>query len=328
VKAELAQSDTAQNSPGQGGVRRGGSGKSAAAPAEPTHILADHAELAHASGITTFYGAPVRLWQQGSQVQAPVIEYARAEKRLVARGVATGAANSPQVHTVLVSEGGQHPGEAQGGGPIAGCPAKTGAGAAGAGVGARATQVMRIASGGLTYSGQLREADFTGKVWAEGDGGTIRAAEAEVYLQQPAAGQGDVKTVSGGAAAGAGIAKPASVGGTVDAESLSGKIERMVASGAVAIDEPGLHATGARLVYMASDQNFLLTGEKGAPPKAVDGLGRSTTGAALQFHSCDASGGQRIEALGAMPDGAEGGPPQRVRTESLVDEEKKTARKK
>jgi lipopolysaccharide export system protein LptA len=189
---------------------------------------------------------------------------------------------------------------------------------------------MRIASGGLTYSGLSHEADFTGGVWAEGDGGTIRAGEAEVYLQQPPAGQGSEKAGSASAATGAGTAKAAGVGVAADVGSLSGRIERMVASGAVAIDEPGLHATGARLVYTASDQNFLLTGEKGAPPKAVDGLGRSTTGAALQFHSCDASGGQRIEALGAVPDGAEaeGGTAQRVRTESLVDEEKKTAKKK
>ena len=100
----------------------------------------------------------------------------------------------------------------------------------------------------------------------------------------------------------------------------------MVASGAVAIDEPGLHATGARLVYTASQQVFVLTGEKGAPPKAVDSRGRSTTGAALRLHSCDASGGERIEALGAVPDEAEGGPAQRVRTESVVDDQKKTAK--
>jgi lipopolysaccharide export system protein LptA len=324
VKADLAQGGTAF-----GGA---GSGKSGVA-AEPMHVLADWAERDHESGIARFYGAPVRLWQQGSQVQAPEIEYAREPKRLVAHGVATGAANSPQVHTVLVSGAGDRASMAGGGGPIAGCPVKTsagGAGAAGVGGRARAPEVMRIASGGLTYSGLSHEADFTGGVWAEGDGGTIRAGEAEVYLQQPPAGQGSEKAGSASAATGAGTAKAAGVGVAADVGSLSGRIERMVASGAVAIDEPGLHATGARLVYTASDQNFLLTGEKGAPPKAVDGLGRSTTGAALQFHSCDASGGQRIEALGAVPDGAEaeGGTAQRVRTESLVDEEKKTAKKK
>jgi lipopolysaccharide export system protein LptA len=167
------------------------------------------------------------------------------------------------------------------------------------------------------YSGLTREADFSGGVWAEGDGGTIRADKTEVYLQQPPEGQSSATAGGGG-------------GTAVDAGSLSGKIERMVASGAVAVDEPGLHATGARLMYTASNQDFLLTGEKGAPPKAVDRLGRSTTGAALRFHSCDARGGESVEALGAVPDGAEaeGGPVQRVRTESPVEDEKKTARKR
>ncbi len=324
VKADLAQGNTVQSGMGQRGA-----GKSAAVSTEPMHILADRAEMDHASGIATFYGAPVRLWQQGSQVQAPVIEFAREQKRLVARGVATGAANGPQVHTVLVSGAGDQAGATGGGGPIAGCPVKTVASGSGANVARlRAPQVMRIASGGLTYSGLSHEADFNGGVWAEGDGGTIRAGEAEVFLQQPPAGESGAKAGGGGVAAGSATA--ASVG-SADVGSLAGKIERMVAIGAVVIDEPGgpgIHATGARLVYTANDQDFLLTGEKGAPPKAVDGLGRSTTGAALRFHSCDASGGQRIEALGAVPDGSEGGPAQRVRTESLVDEEKKTAKKK
>jgi hypothetical protein len=110
--------------------------------------------------------------------------------------------------------------------------------------------------------------------------------------------------------------------------SLSGKIERMVAKGAVAIDETGLHATGGRLVYTAGDQEFLLTGEKGAPPRAVDAQGRSTTGAALKFHPCDASGGERIEALSVAPGGADAGPAQGVRTEAAVEDEKKTAKKR
>jgi lipopolysaccharide export system protein LptA len=321
VKAEFAQDEADGGGAGQSGTSQGGMVKNGAAPAEPTHILADRAEMAHATKVATFYGAPVRLWQDGSQVLAPVIEFAQDQKRLVARGTTPGAksaASSLQVHTSLVSEpGGQAGATGRVGGPIAGCPAKAAAGGAGAGSSSEhAPQAMRIASGGLTYSGLSREADFTGGVWAEGDGGTIRAGEAEVFLEQPAAGQGSAKAGSGGAAADAGALSG----------SLSGRIERMVASGAVAIDEPGLHATGARLVYTASQQVFVLTGEKGAPPKAVDSRGRSTTGAALRLHSCDASGGERIEALGAVPDEAEGGPAQRVRTESVVDDQKKTAK--
>jgi lipopolysaccharide export system protein LptA len=318
VKAELAQGDAAQSGAGKSGAA---AGKSTDA-AEPTHVLAERAELDHATRIATFYGAPVRLWQGGSQVQAPVIEYARDQRRLVARSTGAGAGNGAQVHTVLASEGGGVPVAVGGAAGSAGCPAKTVGSAAGprlAGAGARAPEVMRIASGGLTYSGISREANFSGGVRAEGDGGTIRAGEAVVYLQQSAE-QGGAKVVAaaGGAAAG---------GAGTDLGSLSGKIERMVANGAVAIDGTGLHATGERLLYTASDQVFLLTGEKGTPPRALDAQGRSTTGAALRFHPCDASGGERIEALSVAP-GGDGGPVQRVRTEGAAEDERKTAKKK
>jgi lipopolysaccharide export system protein LptA len=314
VKADFVQSDTGP----------GGPAKSGTATHEPTHVLADRAELVHATRVATFFGAPVRLWQEGSQVQAPVIELARGQKRLVARGAtATGAASGEQVHTLLVSEGREQPGAAAGaGGPVAGCPAKTRAGEVGVGVNARAPQVMRIASGGLTYSGVSREAEFTGGVRAEGDGGMIRSNVAEVYLQQPP-GHGSAGAVAGAgpASAAAGLSGVAGTGvAAADLGSLSGRIERMVASGAVAIDEPRLHATGARLLYTASDQVFLLTGDKDTAPKAVDEQGRSTTGAALLFHACDASGRERIEALGAVPDGVDGGPAQRVRTDSRVED--------
>jgi hypothetical protein len=59
----------------------------------------------------------------------------------------------------------------------------------------------------------------------------------------------------------------------------------------------------------------------------VDAQGRSTTGAALRFHPCDASGGERIEALSVAP-GGDGGPVQRVRTEGAAEDERKTAKKK
>jgi lipopolysaccharide export system protein LptA len=314
VKAELGQD-------GAAGKSGAAAGKSTDA-AEPTHVLAERAELDHATRIATFYGAPVRLWQGGSQVQAPVIEYARDQRRLVARGAGANAGNGAQVHTMLASEAGGVPAVGGGGAGGAGCPAKTVGSAAGPGLaiaGAGAPAVMRIASGGLTYSGISREADFSGGARAEGDGGTIRAGEAVVYLQQSAE-QGGAKVVAaaGGAAAG---------GAGTDLGSLSGKIERMVANEAVAIDETGFHATGARLLYTASDQVFLLTGEKGAPPHAVDAQGRSTTGAALRFHPCDASGGERIEALSVAP-GGDGGPAQRVRTEGAAEDEKKTGKKK
>ena len=90
-------------------------------------------------------------------------------------------------------------------------------------------------------------------------------------------------------------------------------------TGHVDILQPGLHATGEKLVYTAGDQVFLLTGDSKTPPQATDAEG-TTTGAALRFHSsCDDSGGVSVEALSAVP----GEPAQRVQTETHVSNDEK-----
>jgi lipopolysaccharide export system protein LptA len=161
---------------------------------EPTHIVADRAEMEHATDTATFYGKPVRLWQGASQIQAPVVELSRTQKRLIARGEtsagSSGTAQTPQVHTLLASTGsdarsaGTSAGTGAGVG-AAGCgPAKPGAAKASAGSASGAAQVVRIASGGLTYSGVSRQAEFTGGVRADTVDATIRASQATGYLQQ------------------------------------------------------------------------------------------------------------------------------------------------
>jgi hypothetical protein len=67
---------------------------------------------------------------------------------------------------------------------------------------------------------------------------------------------------------------------------------------------------GQRLVYTASDRTALLTGDKDAPPKAIDAQG-TTTGPVLRFRSsCDGTGGDSVEVLGA--------PGQRVQTDARI----------
>jgi lipopolysaccharide export system protein LptA len=268
-----------------------------AAAAEPTHILADRAELEHATQIATFFGKPVRMWQGGNQVQAPVIEFARAERRLIARGEAgtgwSAAAQAAQVRTVLSAAASDVSGTAKSGAgaQTPACStgaAKTGAGKAGAE--ARAPDVVRIASGGLIYSDILRQADFTGGFRADTVDGTIRAGAGTVYMQKAGAD----------AASGSDAAGP----------SLGGSLERVVAAGHVELDKPGMHATGERLTYTASDRMVLLTGDAKNPPKAIGAQG-TTTGAALRFNSCDGS----VEAVG--------GPGQRVLTDAQVSGEGK-----
>ena len=155
---------------------------------QPTHILADRAELQHATKIATFYGRPVRMWQGGNQVQAPVIEVAQAEKRLTARG--EGSAPG-QVHTVLTAGAGDVP---QGKAPsvqdrrlgACGVSARVATAKAGAAWRRSRPEVVRVASGGLVYSDSSRQADFTGGFRADTVDGTIRAGSGTVYMQKSA----------------------------------------------------------------------------------------------------------------------------------------------
>jgi len=85
-----------------------------------------------------------------------------------------------------------------------------------------------------------------------------------------------------------------------------------VAAGKVDVEQPGLHATGERLEYTASEGLYLLTGTSSAQPRVTDAQG-STTGAVFEFHAGDCS----VEALSALPGEKPTG--QRVRTDTTVE---------
>jgi lipopolysaccharide export system protein LptA len=277
VKVNYAQENSAQ-----------GGGGHATAPVEPTHVIADRAELVHATSAATFYGKPVRLWQGGSQVQAPVIQLQRTGQRMIAR---SGSATE-QVHTILTSTGNDAAGTA-----------KSGAGAKAAaskqGTGTRLPGVVRIASGGLVYSGDLREAEFSGGVRAETVDGTIRASEATIYLQP------------------AGTAQSAGTSAANAVPSLAGDVEHMVATGQVVIEQPGRRATGERLVYTASDKLFMLTGDGKAMPRLVDSARGTIAGAVLQFHMGDNS----VAVFNGTPGATGAAAGQKVRIETRVDKD-------
>jgi lipopolysaccharide export system protein LptA len=277
-----------------GSVAGGSKARVDAAAAEPTHVVADRADLVHASGVATFYGRPVRLWQGGNQVHAAVIELAKGEKRLVAHDDATG--RGAQVETVLAGrEGG-----AAGAGTTARACENSGVAKKGGIAGAQAG-VTRIASGGLTYSGATGQANFTGGFRAETEDGTIRASEGVAYLRQ--------KNAAAEAAVPVGANAASSNAATVV---LSGSLDRVVASGGVELERPGLKATGTRLVYTASDGSAVLTGDVRTPPKAVGGQG-TTTGKALRFRtSC--GGGGSVEVVGSAGE--------RVHTDATISDRK------
>lgn len=233
------------------------------AQSEVVHILAQRAELKKAEDQAVFYGdagRPARLWQDGSQVEAPVLEFAQKQRRLVAHDAAPGATMA--VHTVLVSGNRQ-------------TERKPPADKASAPEALRGQGVVRVASREMTYSDEKREADFTGGVQVESKDGMMRGQQAIAYLQPATAEKS--------------VAKSGTVK-TGQQESLfGGSVEKVVVTGQIRMDQPGRRATGDQLVYTAADGLFVLTGSPGAQPKVVDAAQGTVTGTELRFHSGDES---------------------------------------
>ena len=239
------------------------------------------------TGDATFFGTAslrARLWQGGSQVEAPVLVFARSEATLDAYG--TNASEALPVRTVLVGRAGESP-----------------KGASGAVGGVRnRPQVLRVQSGRLHYAEGLRRAEFSKGVVLDGEDGTMTSRAAVAILAAALAPKtGDEAGVGESRLTTAGGAK--SVGGQAGAMSAGlpgGGLERVTATGDVVVRQPGRVATGQQAVYTASDGEFVLTGGEGVLPKVLDAVNGSVTGAALRFRSGDNS----VTVEGRAKDGA------------------------
>jgi lipopolysaccharide export system protein LptA len=257
---------------------------SSASSSEPLHVLAARAIAHKGTGLAEFFGSGeelARMWQGTSQVQAPVLDFYRAEKRLVAHGDA--GSDAARVRAVLVSAAGSGAGGTNGGGG----------------------GTTHLVSQELVYNDNTRTVVFSGSVRVVNQDGVLMSKQATVWL-----------TSSGSGRAGSGRAGAERAGARPAASSASGfmggRVDHIVAEGAVSIEQPGRRGTGERLVYTAADGVYVLTGTKAAPPKVVDQAQGTTTGAALRFRSDDRS----IEVLGSE-DGKTAG---RVRSETRMNE--------
>ena len=202
---------------------------------EPVHVLAAHADAHKATGVTEFTAVPgalVRMWQGGSTVEAPVVDFDRAKKIVRARG----DGRDDAVKAVLVGE--------------------------------RKTDAARVYSQEMVYTDQTRQVDFAGGVRVNDKDGTLHAQKAVAFL--------------------------APAGAKSDTGFPAGQVERIVGDGTVVIDQPGRRATGDKIVYTASDETFVLTGTKAAPPRLTDQANGSVTGGALRFRKGDDS----VEVVG------------------------------
>jgi lipopolysaccharide export system protein LptA len=268
---------------------------------EPAHVLAARAELKHDSQIATFHGVagkPARLWQGASQVDAPVLQFEKKQKRLLAHGEGQGAPMA--VHTVLLSGGSSSVSvvKTDATKPVV-AGGKTASGAK--------TNVVRVASRELVYSDEARKAEFTGGVEVESRDGNMRAQQVVVYLKPEQKDGAGKALLNGGKGDGtkAGAASVADGGGF-----MGGSVERMVATGHIEMDQPGRRVTGEQVVYTASDAMFVLTGTATVLPKVVDDQRGTVTGTSLRFHSGDDNV--------VVSNGGESGAGQRVRTETRV----------
>lgn len=222
---------------------------------EVVHILSDRADINKASDKVTFYGrtgGAARLWQGGSQIEAPVLELERKQGRLTAHDHGASMA----VHTVLVSTG--SPGRSgQHGLPTAGIDTKS-----------RGPAVVRIGSREMVYSSENHTAQFLGGVKVESTDGVMQGQQAIAYMQSAPGKKSE---------------------GTANPDLFGGAVERVVVSGAIDIAQMGRHATGDRLTYTAGDGVFVLTGTDAQPPKVMDATRGTITGKELRFRQQDES---------------------------------------
>ncbi len=221
----------------------------------PVHVVADHAHLDHATDLTTFYGKSAelaRLWQGSDSVSALVLELSRVHATLAAHGPAGDAA---AVHAVFTST----PNNAKGPAPT---PPRT-----------AQTSVVRLQSRTLFYADADHKAVFSGGVVAQTSSGVLHSSFMDVYFS-PAPTQTSH-----------GPATPAAK--TPDQQ--GSQVSKIVARGAVELQQPGRKGIGEDLTYTAEDGKFVLTGTSATPPRLTDQVRGTVTGAALIFNDRDDS---------------------------------------
>jgi lipopolysaccharide export system protein LptA len=123
---------------------------------------------------------------------------------------------------------------------------------------------VKITSDRLTYTDSERKAHFEEAVQAKGADLTITSKTMDVFLQPRDQGMSNQSITGSGAG--------------------TGKIEHIIASGQVAIVQPGRRATGDQLVYTTSDDKFVLTG---GPPSIFDAEQGKITGVSLTLFRHD-----------------------------------------
>jgi lipopolysaccharide export system protein LptA len=218
-----------------------------------SHVMADHATLAHSSQVADFFGTdarPARLWQDASQVLAAQLTMDGERKTLTARPV---TANG----TITALFAGE---------------------SAGKGTAPGASHLVRVVSQRMDYSDSTHDAVFAGGVTMHASQGDVHAQRVVVFLKP----KGVAKPASGGSSleaadpAGASIDHAVASGDVHFAEpGRSGTGEQLLYTAASdtfvltgtpsreprVVDASQGNVTGGTLVFGAADSTIVVAGD-------------------------------------------------------------------
>ncbi len=239
------------------------------ASSDPIHVTAINMVSHRDPGVATYTGN-ARLWQTTSVIQAPIIQFDRDARSVLADGTP-----DFRVSTVFIqtdNKGKQTP--------------------------------VHIVSDHLTYFDNERRAHFTGSVVAKSEDATLTSDVSDVFwLPQAtvdASGNGATgypvttlgsSSVPGGPKVSSGsapvdVSESSSMTPAREGDSRPGanKIDKIAADGHVVVIQPRRRGVGTHLVYTALDDRFVLTG---GPPSIFDAERGKVTGDSLTFYKRD-----------------------------------------
>jgi lipopolysaccharide export system protein LptA len=224
----------------------------------PIHVTAAAMTVHRASAVALYTGS-ARLWQDANVVSAPVIEFDRDRRSVVARAssdreLSNGGASDPG--SALGSTDQAASASASPGQSVSTVLVQTDKSG-------KVTPVI-VTAKRLTYADSERRAHFEGGVIAKSADFSVRAEQMEVFLEPRS------QATSGGGQ---------TLGGTGTA-----RLNRIVARNQVVVTQPTRRATGDQLVYTAAADKFVLTG---GPPCIFDAEHGKITGVSLTLFRTD-----------------------------------------
>jgi len=217
------------------------------ASSSPIHVTSQ-IMIAHNAPAAALYKGNARLWQDANVIEAPSIQFERDRRFVTAAGT-----SAQPVQTILFQANKFHPNKVQ--------PSKDES---------QSTQKsakdptdlspITITSSLVTYADSERRVHYEGGVLAKAAEFTASAKTADAYLL------------------------PRSQTSASSSVAAPGQLDRMVADGNVLIQQPDRRAEGQKLVYIAADDKFVLTG---GPPCIFDAEQGKITGVSLTFFRHD-----------------------------------------